>query len=397
MSRLFLFSVVLPAVLSLTPSIRADEVRLADGRVVVGKVRTVGENLEISTRDGVVTVAKSEITGIRTDKELRAELKKLAKRQDDSAFAHLQLARTARSYGLTREMWGHLDRVLELADPEQDASVRRLSSKFLAKLEPELLSAAKRQGDTKSRVVAMLNKVRLSTPPSKRAAVIELLTHEPRADQVLRELSRRGLLPEQRVVAVSALLRRPVPGNDRFAYVATVLDDDREARRGAVQAIRELGDTGKAVRYLAPGFLSDSPTMRMRMAEAYTELGNAEEAVPLLVLAGPLAGTPRLANGGNTGVRAHMYALTQRAYIEDFDVEIAQAAAVANPIVGRVDDGVVLDVTVAAVITMRVPIIRSYRRALAALTGSDPGRNPATWRHWLEQRDPEAAAKLSGR
>lgn len=42
--------------------------------------------------------------------------------------------------------------------------------------------------------------------------------------------------------------------------------------------------------------------------------------------------------------RAHMQVLRATSYIKDFDVEIAQAAAVANPVIDVVRDGVVLDV-----------------------------------------------------
>jgi len=51
---------------------------------------------------------------------------------------------------------------------------------------------------------------------------------------------------------------------------------------------------------------------------------------------------PRLLVFNNT--RAHMQALRSTSYISDFNVEIAQAAAVANPMVSVVRDGVVLDV-----------------------------------------------------
>jgi len=51
---------------------------------------------------------------------------------------------------------------------------------------------------------------------------------------------------------------------------------------------------------------------------------------------------PRLLVYNNA--RANMSHLRQLSYIKDFDVEIAQAAAVANPIIGTVYDGVSLDV-----------------------------------------------------
>ena len=51
---------------------------------------------------------------------------------------------------------------------------------------------------------------------------------------------------------------------------------------------------------------------------------------------------PRLLIYNNT--RASMSFLRQISYIKDFDVEIAQASAVANPVVDTVNDGVSLDV-----------------------------------------------------
>jgi type II secretory pathway component GspD/PulD (secretin) len=51
---------------------------------------------------------------------------------------------------------------------------------------------------------------------------------------------------------------------------------------------------------------------------------------------------PRLLIYNNT--RSSMSVLRNIAYIKDFEVEIAQAAAVANPVIGVVNDGVALDV-----------------------------------------------------
>ena len=51
---------------------------------------------------------------------------------------------------------------------------------------------------------------------------------------------------------------------------------------------------------------------------------------------------PRLLIYNNT--RASMHYLRNISYIRDFEVEIAQAAAVANPVIGTVHDGVALDV-----------------------------------------------------
>jgi hypothetical protein len=64
--------------------------------------------------------------------------------------------------------------------------------------------------------------------------------------------------------------------------------------------------------------------------------------------------------------------------VRDFDVEVAQAAALANPRIGVVQSGVVLDVAVAGVFEVRT-IVRAYRSAIQALAGADPGDDPTTW------------------
>lgn len=52
--------------------------------------------------------------------------------------------------------------------------------------------------------------------------------------------------------------------------------------------------------------------------------------------------TPRLTV--NNGSRANLSVLNQIAYVQDFDVQIAQAASIADPIIKVIQDGVILDV-----------------------------------------------------
>ncbi len=42
--------------------------------------------------------------------------------------------------------------------------------------------------------------------------------------------------------------------------------------------------------------------------------------------------------------RAHLTVVNQRSYVQDFDVEVAQSAYIADPVIGAIQDGVVLDV-----------------------------------------------------
>ena len=67
-------------------------------------------------------------------------------------------------------------------------------------------------------------------------------------------------------------------------------------------------------------------------------------------------------------------------------MEVAQAAMIANPVVGVIQSGTVPDVTVMAVTTHRYVILESYRNAIREISGEDPGADPEKWKAWLEQQ-----------
>ncbi len=315
--------------------------------------------------------------------ERRADLVRLAAAAGDSAHSQLQLARTAREWGLHVEMWRHLDRCV--GGVQEGSAVQRQLGAFLGSLESELLSENYRDAGARARARGLVRKARPGVGAGKMAAIVELLAREPEADEELRVLARTEPLAEQRRVALEALQRRGGDANTRVVQLRTVMDRDDDVRRAAAALVRASGATATAVQRIAPGLMHDVPGVRIRTAEAMAELGDPA-AIPDLVEHGPLAGTPAQGAGGSFVTRAHMYQTTTRSYIRDFDVEIAQAAAVANPVVDGVRDGVVLDVAVAAVITQRVEIELAYREALRRLAGADPGPDPRAWAAWWAAR-----------
>ena len=368
---------------------RADEVRLHDGRVLVGKVVDKGDALEVTTRDGAVLVTKAEVQQHLTDPQLRERLAAAARGAADTTFAQLQLAVLARASGLEPEMWRHLDRAVARRDdagvPE---SLQRRLRDFLAQLDAEVLPRRYRSAAPKVRVQQLLAGVHASTSPGRAAAIHELLVAEPNADAELRTEARRNGSPRQRIAALAALQRRQLPGNGRFVLRSAILDGSDQVRDAAVALSRpavQLDD----VEYMAAGLVHSNAKVRMRTADALGGLGRPE-AVKWLVAAGPNAGAG-LAPGPGSGDRGHVAFLTQTSYIRDFDVEVAQAAIIADPKVDVLTSGSVLDVTVAGVIEQRV-ILRSYRRAIQQLAQSDPGEDARKWAAWYATLQPPAAA-----
>jgi hypothetical protein len=89
------------------------------------------------------------------------------------------------------------------------------------------------------------------------------------------------------------------------------------------------------------------------------------------------------AHGG--GPRSYIYAANQLSFIQDFDVEVAQTAFIADPQVGVLQDGAVLDVKVASSEWYSTRVERhAIGRALHALTGADLGEDAKAWRAWMK-------------
>ncbi|MAG56922.1 MAG: hypothetical protein CMJ83_11565 [Planctomycetes bacterium] len=155
-------------------------------------------------------------------------------------------------------------------------------------------------------------------------------------------------------------------------YKRSLLDPAAAVRK---EAVRSLGVTKDPVfaTLFARNLFNPKQVIRLTAAEALAELGMDEGVLPLI---------GALRNGGAGGVRAHISILTQKAYVKDFDVEIAQAAVIADPVVDTVTEGVVLDVTVVGTSAER----GTYRRALRSLTGRDFGTDWRAWEKWWKTR-----------
>lgn len=375
------------------------ELRLKDGRVLVGKVAKKGDNYEVRTYDGNVTIKKSDVSERHSRADLLAKLRGKAKTSGDSAFAHLNLAKLAREYGLTTEMWRHLDKTIkklsEQTASNQGSPVHKRLRDFLAQLEPELMPRTLRQAPLEKRVQYLLRLVPKNVIKSRAAAIEELLAREPGADQYLRIQARRNSNERQRVAAIGALQRRKVGGNDRFVLRSTVFDRSNRVRDAAIEIAKPTIKASDIV-YMASGLANKHHKVRVRTAEALAELGHPE-AIKQLVKAGPHAATGlAVAGGDGTRTRAHVAFLNQQAYIRDFDVEVAQAAFIADPKIDVLQSGSVLDVTVAGVQEVRT-VVRAYRSALKQLTSKDPGKDPRRWGEWLAKLPPEPKKVTTGK
>ncbi|MCA9002367.1 MAG: HEAT repeat domain-containing protein, partial [Planctomycetes bacterium] len=152
----------------------------------------------------------------------------------------------------------------------------------------------------------------------------------------------------------------------RFA----MLDSNEGARAHAAWLLGTLNDA-EQVSGLIAWLDHDHSEVRVRAANALGFAGYPA-AIPALV-AGLGSGSARQVP------HAHIFVGSQTAYVQDFDVEVANRSSVADPVINVLPTGVVLDAGVVSVSIERT----IYHRALSRITGHRPGTSESAWSKWL--------------
>jgi HEAT repeat protein len=156
-------------------------------------------------------------------------------------------------------------------------------------------------------------------------------------------------------------------------------DPDEGVRTTAFSAARRLGHPKIAVPYVR-SLRSKDPRVRMRSADALAEIGDTR-AVKYLVqaIALPAGG----AGGGGGNPSSFFFSGSEQAYVRDFDVQVAQNAVIADPDVGTLVEGGLLEAKVIGVTEeITVTEVKVLSSALSKLTGKNLGPHPDAWALW---------------
>jgi hypothetical protein len=164
-------------------------------------------------------------------------------------------------------------------------------------------------------------------------------------------------------------------------YKRAIFDTEEDVRDAAVAAIKATdaeGKPGPFVRAL------NSPFDRVRIA-AVKALGNLgdERAV------GPLVARYQVVGG--SGQSVYISQTNQISFIQDFDVEVAQTSFIADPVIGVIQDGIVLNFRALSHSgTFDVYEGGAYAETLAKLTEKDLGNDAKAWLEWYRNEQREA-------
>lgn len=307
------------------------------------------------------------------ESDVLAQLAARRREAGSDAGRQVEVARWALGQGLLRESIAELDLVLG-RDPDF-APARQLVA--AAPLALTLPAAAERTMGTRLVLFGARAK------PAYRELAAVHLSALP-AEESRREIACGLSSPSASVRGFAAFAaRRLDPRAHEDALVRrAVLDPAEPVRLEAARALKAADDETLARRVEAALDLDDA-RLRAFAASSLAEMGY-RSSVPALV-----ARLSALQQGSHPGgTRAHIFVGSQVAYVQDFNPQIAQAASIADPIVGTVDDATVLDVRVGGTSIQEIPLEGPVVcRALARLSGENLPEKPAEWLAWWSRRE----------
>ena len=377
-------SAVLPLIFALagTTAALAEVIHTKDGRTIVGQLQAGSSAAEadpeqpllIETMDGPVAVVRTNLLTLESRAELLDSLRAARRRVSADDWAgQLQLSDWALRKGL-------FDQALDLADRALDTAARASGQPAL-ELPRDLFRVpqnglTRRDAPDPQQAWALL--VQCIGRSSSRALVAVELLKQQSAHTDLSETLLRGLKdprPRLRRVALKLLAATVPDGTIERVIDRMLFDRDPSVRLAAAHAVQAYHDEG-VVYPLIRALGQSRADLRLAAMDAL-EILNDSRAVGSLIR--------HMRSAGSGKRRNHYSSITHTSIVGDFDVEIAQAAVIAQPIVDVVQHGTVHDVGVAGVFERRIPQAEVVRvgALLEFLTGQEFGTDVQEWETWL--------------
>ncbi len=356
----------LGALLAAAPPAPADTVRTTGGLSLEGAVeRRPDGSVQVQTEQGSVTLAAREVLKVEAGDGPRTLWRReVAALAADDVAGWYRLALVAEARGLVAEAREAYTQVVAL-DADHAASRRALGQ--------ERVDGAWLGSDEASRRRGLVlyagqwrlpEEVELAQRGSESARV-----PAPGSDDVrVRQLLERSLTGEPALAAAAARALASVSTPDLVAAALGLLGRPEPAlRAGCCRLLGTLGDESALRALVFHGARDLDEGVRREAVLAAASFGHDDLALPLVRALGSenlrLAGNAAQALGMLGDMRAAGYLVkrlsshgsstrnfvafvNQISYVRDYDVEIAQASNIANPNIGTIQEGVVLDVKV---------------------------------------------------
>jgi hypothetical protein len=352
------------------------------GGVVRADSRWVDDHWEIRQDGEWRALPSGWVTEVKLEKDvLKESARRIGAARRGGPVEHVELAEWMFTEGLYKEAFATLDDVL-LEHPDHPAALGLLHSGTLPIMLPPIDVPTERLPEAH----AALLDYAAGSPPALREIAVHRLT--PTADpDGLRDAIGPRLTDRSAGVRASAMLTlhrlppRAVPDEGELPTLLrrAVLDRADEVRRAASLALGDVGEEGLIVPIVA-ALDSKHPQVRMNAAQSLGLMGYRAAVEPLV------NSLVNLAPGdGAFRPRGTIHVGGQIAFVQDFDVDIAQSAAIGDPSIGTLQEGATLDVRVMGVSGPSMAAQSAMlREALEKLTGAQPGKTRGAWKSWWE-------------
>ena len=307
----------------------------------------------------------AEVTRQALERDLLREAKSLGKALpmtdvgEPHTGAQLSYARWLITSGLTSEGLETLDDLLT-RHPNHD-STRVVLSRLT--LPPELPTLRSRDADEVKRAFRLILSYAEKKGPAHRELAIRRLSELRDPARTLTPLLSAGRAHE-RTLAAHALRRLAPAKSLKPLLERCALDGSADVRRESANALAATNEPG-VILPLLRALSSNYSSVRSNSAEALGQAG-FPAAVPALKAHLARITSPPKAGSQTAPSRSHIFIGKQTAYVQDFDVEVAQFAAVADPQINVLHQGAVLAVRVVAVTGSRASTTRTELRAVHA-------------------------------
>lgn len=376
----------------------ADRITLKNGRVMEGKVTEDGSEVVIVTDAGITVRLPADrvqsIVKAKTPAEIYAERKGKAK----TTAEHRALARYCKAHKL-KQAKDHWQQVLSASPNDREArremgfvwngkewqtrdaymrelGLVRYGGRWVSELEKELLEAAADAKKYKSsKVRRLIREAVKHKREARREKAKEKLAKVP-TEKLYKPFRRTLMLssrPEREYILKQIAGRKTDKKFHPLLSRTALADPSRKLRKAALDTLEGKKDPDSAL-YFVKALGAESPILRINAASALMRFPDRRVVSTLIR-------TLRY-ESGDFG-RAHWAQITQRAYIQDFELSSGgtglAVAEVADPVVGGFTSGVVLDVHIKKVEW------ESKAQVLTYITGQDYGTDQVAWANWYKK------------
>ncbi|MFT5059663.1 MAG: hypothetical protein ACI89E_002449 [Planctomycetota bacterium] len=356
--------------------------KFADGRSVRGLFQKTGGVWQLRRKGAWLPVGQIQVISSRKESDLLREARKLAQAlPKDNLGAQTSYAEWLIGVGLIEEATQELDKLLNHEPDFQGALDLLRPPAFLRPRAPTGI-------DLPEQTAGTLIIAGSQAAPVRKELLIGSLK-ELQETEPGREALRRCLLKGLHAASVGQrrfsahAMRRLMPGEELLPLMQRcALDVSGPVRREAALAVRAAKDPGLVIP-LVKALNSKSRGIRTNATESLGIIGSAS-AVPALVT--HFANLTQSGGGGVAATTSHIRIGSHFAYVQDFDLEIANSASAADPIVRHTQDVVQLEARVGGISGYTyVTEYRTIHNSLKKLTNANPGSSPADWSSWYEK------------